>query len=158
MRLLKLFFSFRGRAGRAGFWIVSLTWGVLGNVLFYAWQESGVPEVPVGRNHLVDAAPMLVLMLVLLLPPLVSCVAVCVTRLHDRNKSAEWLLLFGFCPALLQTIASLNNLDSALMVWLMVLSGAITVWGLVELGCLRGTVGPNDYGPGPLVEARGATA
>jgi uncharacterized membrane protein YhaH (DUF805 family) len=27
---------------------------------------------------------------------------------------------------------------------------AITVWAFVELGCLRGTVGPNRYGPDPL--------
>jgi uncharacterized membrane protein YhaH (DUF805 family) len=30
---------------------------------------------------------------------------------------------------------------------------AITVWAFVELGCLRGTVGPNQYGPDPLEPA-----
>ena len=32
-------------------------------------------------------------------------------------------------------------------------SFAITVWAFVELGCLRGTVGPNQYGPDPLEPA-----
>jgi uncharacterized membrane protein YhaH (DUF805 family) len=32
-------------------------------------------------------------------------------------------------------------------------SFAITVWAFVELGCLRGTVGPNRYGPDPLEPA-----
>jgi uncharacterized membrane protein YhaH (DUF805 family) len=34
---------------------------------------------------------------------------------------------------------------------LMSLAGtAIAIWAFVELGCLRGTVGPNRYGPDPL--------
>jgi uncharacterized membrane protein YhaH (DUF805 family) len=32
-------------------------------------------------------------------------------------------------------------------------SFAITVWAFVELGCLRGTVGPNRFGPDPLMPA-----
>jgi uncharacterized membrane protein YhaH (DUF805 family) len=30
------------------------------------------------------------------------------------------------------------------------ISFGITVWAFVELGCLRGTMGPNRYGPDPL--------
>ena len=30
------------------------------------------------------------------------------------------------------------------------MSFAITVWAIVELGFLRGTLGPNRYGPDPL--------
>ena len=30
------------------------------------------------------------------------------------------------------------------------ISFGITVWAFVELGCLRGTVGSNRYGPDPL--------
>jgi uncharacterized membrane protein YhaH (DUF805 family) len=26
----------------------------------------------------------------------------------------------------------------------------LSLWGLIELGFLRGTVGPNQYGPDPL--------
>jgi uncharacterized membrane protein YhaH (DUF805 family) len=29
-------------------------------------------------------------------------------------------------------------------------SFAITIWAIVELGFLRGTIGPNRYGPDPL--------
>jgi uncharacterized membrane protein YhaH (DUF805 family) len=32
----------------------------------------------------------------------------------------------------------------------------ISIWGLVELGFLRGTVGPNQYGPDPLQTPSGA--
>ena len=45
-------------------------------------------------------------------------------RWHDRNKSGWWSLV-GYIP----------------------LVGP--VWMLVELGCLKGTNGPNQYGPAP---------
>jgi uncharacterized membrane protein YhaH (DUF805 family) len=51
-----------------------------------------------------------------------------------------------------ETLASLNALDSA-MVFLNILSLAITLWAFVELGFWRGTFGPNRYGPDPLDDA-----
>src|SRR4249920_1096564 len=118
----RLFFSFRGRANRAGFWLVSLTWGVLGLAFDAVWTATSAAQVPVGRNHFVDIAfalPMLVM--------LVSCVAVGIRRLHDRNKRAWWLLLFYVAPPVLQAIAPLGDLDSAVVVGLMVLSGALSL-------------------------------
>ena len=142
----RLFFSFRGRANRAAFWLVSLTWGVLGLAFDAIWSATGAAQVQVGRNHFVDVAfalPMLVM--------LVSCVAIGIRRLHDRNKSAWWLLLFYLAPPILQATAPLYEMESAVMVGLMVLSGALSLWALIELGCLRGTHGPNRYGPDPLL-------
>jgi uncharacterized membrane protein YhaH (DUF805 family) len=52
-------------------------------------------------------------------------VALYAKRWHDRNKSGWWTLI-GFVPII----------------------GAI--WIIVELGCLRGTVGQNTYGADPL--------
>ncbi len=80
----------------------------------------------------------------------ISCVAVGVTRLHDRNRGAWWTLLFYLAPPVMQTIASSYDLDAAVTVALMVLSGALSVWALIELGCLAGTPGRNRYGPNPL--------
>jgi uncharacterized membrane protein YhaH (DUF805 family) len=149
MNLFKLFFSFHGRVNRAGFWLVSVTWFILGGVMDYVWSESSAADIPVGRDHLVDT----VLILVMLLP-IASCLAVGVTRLHDRNKRAWWLLVFYLCPPVIETFASLANLDSAVivMVNLMVLSKIIMIWAFVELGCLRGTIGENRYGPDPLAD------
>jgi uncharacterized membrane protein YhaH (DUF805 family) len=147
MDWLKLFFSFRGRVNRAGFWTVSVTWFVLGEVLNYIWTASGTAEIPFSRDVVVDAA-----FIAAALPALASCLAVCVTRLHDRNKSAGWLVPFVFCPPLIEVIASLNDLAAALMVALMVLAGALSLWAFVELGLLRGTAGANAYGPDPLAD------
>jgi len=142
----RLFFSFRGRANRAAFWLVSLTWGVLGLAFDAIWSATGAAQVPVGRNHLVDAAFVLPLLVML-----VSCIAIGIKRLHDRNKHAWWVLLCYVAPPLLQSIAPLNELEAAPMVVLMVLSGALSLWALIELGCLRGTRGPNRFGPDPLL-------
>ena len=146
MNLLRLFFSFRGRAGRASFWLVSLAWVVLSLIFGVVWSATGAADVQVGHDRRVDAAFGL-WMLVLL----ASGLAIAVKRLHDRNKPAWWLLLFYVAPPAIETIAELNDLDSAATVWLMVLSGALSLWALLDLGCLRGTRGPNRYGPDPLL-------
>jgi uncharacterized membrane protein YhaH (DUF805 family) len=33
---------------------------------------------------------------------------------------------------------------------LTLVASAILIWAFVELACLRGTIGPNRYGPDPL--------
>ena len=38
-----------------------------------------------------------------------------------------------------------------------IVSFAHRLWALVELGCLRGTIGRNQYGPDPLAPTAGAT-
>ena len=78
-----------------------------------------------------------------------SGLAVGVKRLHDRDKSGWWILLFWLGPGLLggwQTTAP--NMDGSFM--LSLAAGAIAIWAFVELGCLRGTPGPNRFGPDPL--------
>jgi len=52
-------------------------------------------------------------------------VSTSVRRFHDRNKSGWWCLI-GFVP---------------------VIGG---FWLLIENGFLKGSVGPNQYGPDPL--------
>ena len=142
-RILRPFYAFSGRTNRTGFWTVSITWAVIAEVMDVIWAKSGAAESQVGESKLVAAA------VVLFAVPLLSLIAVGITRLHDRNKSGWWLLLFYLAPPVMQTFAALNDIDSAVMVWLMVISGVLTLWALVELGCRRGTAGPNRYGPMP---------
>ena len=52
-------------------------------------------------------------------------IAVGIKRFHDRNKSGVWILII-FVP----------------------LIGSL--WYLIECGFLKGTTGPNNYGPDPL--------
>lgn len=86
-------------------------------------------------------------LLVLYVPLLWIGLAVATKRLHDRDRSAWWLLLFYALPAVLSNVGDVvGGIGGVLS-----LAGlAISIWAMVELGLLRGTPGPNRYGPDPL--------
>jgi uncharacterized membrane protein YhaH (DUF805 family) len=145
--LASLFFSFRGRAARMAFWLVSITWFVVTEAFDYWWTERGLAAAEHHDRTIVNTALVLGS-----LPMLVSCFAICVRRLHDRGKSAWWLLVFVVGPVILQVAGSLNTLDAGPSVVLMVAALALAIWGFIELGCVPGTSGPNRYGLDPLLE------
>jgi uncharacterized membrane protein YhaH (DUF805 family) len=74
--------------------------------------------------------------------------ATAVKRLHDRNKSGWWIVPFFFAPILLGKVADWLG-DSYLTDFLMFVMIALSLWGFVEIPCLRGTTGPNRFGPDP---------
>jgi uncharacterized membrane protein YhaH (DUF805 family) len=73
--------------------------------------------------------------------------ATTIRRLHDRNKSGWWILAFLVAPPLLRGITDGLNEWSVAAVVLSVAAMALTVWGFVELLFIRGTSGPNRFGP-----------
>jgi uncharacterized membrane protein YhaH (DUF805 family) len=135
--LVDLLFSFQGRINRGKYWLAALlyiiAWIVLG---FIAW---GLMTVSYMLGAIIAA--------LLLLATMVSGVFVGIKRLHDRDKGGWWLALFYLVPGILEGIgSSIGGIGFVLS-----LAGfAISVWAFVELGCLRGTDGPNQYGPDPL--------
>jgi uncharacterized membrane protein YhaH (DUF805 family) len=75
--------------------------------------------------------------------------AVTVKRLHDHDKSAAWYFLYGLAPPSLFA-AAINLYSDGLFIlaWILfALSIAGLLWVMVELGLVRGTPGPNRYGP-----------
>jgi uncharacterized membrane protein YhaH (DUF805 family) len=70
-------------------------------------------------------------------------------RLHDRNKSGWWNVPFFIAPNLLGKLADGLD-DSYAAVFLTLVAFVLGFWGFVELICLRGTRGPNRFGPDPL--------
>ena len=85
-------------------------------------------------------------------PLLAAGVSVCVRRLHDRGKSAWWLLLFLVTPGGLATFAQpwAASDKTVLVAGPLVLAAlALVVWFWIEIGFLRGHKGPNRYGPDP---------
>ena len=130
-------FSFDGRINRAKYWLMVLisllVMGIAFGLLF-AMGFSTIGFVVAGVFYL----------------GLLYCgVAVGAKRLHDRNKSGWWLLVFYLLPNVLSGVGTMSG--SATLNGVMSLASfAILIWALVELGCLRGTIGPNQYGPDPL--------
>jgi uncharacterized membrane protein YhaH (DUF805 family) len=74
--------------------------------------------------------------------------ATAVKRLHDRNKSGWWIVPFFIAPILLSKVGDWLG-DSYPADLLMLVMIALSLWGFVEVLCLSGTSGPNQFGPDP---------
>ena len=64
------------------------------------------------------------------------------------NRAKYWIAAIVY-PALLDGVG--RTMNSPIVFGLASL--AVSIWAIVELGFLRGTTGPNQYGPDPLVVA-----
>lgn len=118
-----LLFSFEGRIPRRTFWLTSLavTFGTyaLLGALVFAIAAPGESDGSVLPSIVLGMAAML-----FYIPLLWMSLALQVKRWHDRDKGGAWIFI-NFIP----------------------LIGPI--WAFVEVGCLRGTVGANQFGPDP---------
>ncbi|MDQ2954603.1 MAG: DUF805 domain-containing protein [Pseudomonadota bacterium] len=142
MNLFTLLFSFRGRINRAKYWLAVLIYlislSILWAIVYWYELEGGA----------------LIAVAVFALPIWVSGIAVGIKRLHDRDKSGWWILLFYFGPQVLNGLATAaGENEQILSLLLSTASVALGIWAIVELGCLRGTPGPNRFGPDPLAKA-----
>ena len=133
-----LWFGFTGRANRAKYWLV-----VLINILILVV----VAGLLFGVLPWVAAIAVMGLVYIALF---ISFLAISIKRLHDRNKPAWWVAVFVVIPVALSIVALSLGTDTGLGMILNLAQIAISIWAFVELGCLRGTVGPNDYGEDPL--------
>lgn len=171
-------FGFRGRINRAKLWafilIVIAFWVVACLAVVFALGPRNIADVADGVAPAKVLSGNAVIMPVLIalgagyVALIWAAFAVAVKRLHDRGKSAWWLLVFYVLPALLNVPRQAAFVHSAMdgtLVHMMqqgsqlggpiatIASGAaslIYLWAFVELYCLRGTVGDNRYGPDPL--------
>jgi uncharacterized membrane protein YhaH (DUF805 family) len=149
MPLSQLLFSFQGRLNRKPYWLTILATVVIIILLIvFALMMFGEHDFWAGGL-------LLVLLVILYIPLIWISLAIGAKRLHDRDKSAWWLLLFYLVPSVLSTA---GNHAGDIGIILQLVSFAITVWAFVELGCLRGTVGPNRFGPDPRAPAMLAAA
>jgi uncharacterized membrane protein YhaH (DUF805 family) len=136
MHISNLLFSFAGRLNRAPYWLASIAMIAAAAVLV------GIAITIAGRSTMAIVIGGLVLLLMIWIS-----LALTIKRLHDRNKSAWWVLLFYFAPSILQAVG--HGVASAGVI-LPLIGLGISIWALVELGFLRGTTGPNSYGNDPL--------
>ena len=90
---------------------------------------------------------LIVIAIIVIIPSVISGAAAGVRRLHDRDKSGWWLVLFYLAPVVLDGI---GRSAGSIGIVFSVISFAISVWAFVELGCLRGTIAGNRYGPDPV--------
>jgi uncharacterized membrane protein YhaH (DUF805 family) len=149
--LLEFLFGASGRINRAKYWRSLLILGVAGTFVgVILLTAAGI------------ATPLFIIMVIIVfIPWLMWGIAINTERLHDRDKSAWWLVLFYGLPAVLSGLAEAawfaglaGPMMPAILGVLSWVSFALTLWGFVEIGCLRGTAGPNRHGANPLLQAR----
>ena len=146
-------FSPSGRTNRARYWLYSIVYGILWATAWVVFLFS-VPRLTALGG--VGTALVIVVGLALVVAGL-PILFISIRRLHDREKSGFWIFLFIFAPNLLSGVAEAITDPTAALV-LGLASIAISIWAFVELGCLKGTTGPNDFGPDPLENPAGTAA
>lgn len=168
-------FSFEGRINRAKYWyalyagvinclFLLVVWAFVLGAIFGAGVKSvhldiydifnDPPSFPF-RVSFGDSGPASLVSLLFYAggtPILVAATrflaATTVKRLHDRNKSGWWIVPFGIAPILLAKAGDRLG-DSYPADFVMLIATALSLWGFVEMLCLRGTRGPNRFGPDP---------
>lgn len=137
-----LLFGYDGRIGRLHYWLGLLAaWAI--TIFFAGFAE----EVTAGTGDIGRYVAFAFIVGTLIWVHS----AVTVKRLHDRDKSAWWYLLYGVAPAGLFVSGIYLYAGRALNLAtiLFVVSIAGLIWVIVELGFLRGADGPNRHGPAP---------
>jgi uncharacterized membrane protein YhaH (DUF805 family) len=160
MDLKSLFFSFTGRINRAKYWLGIL---ILFVALFAVSAVAFLIMWAVRDQYVLN----IVLGVAFQIVGIWASLGLYIKRLHDRDKSGWWLLLFYGAPfgLMLATFywfgmfALMSNPNmppdpnqiAAGPIIIATLAGmGIALWGFVEIACLRGTEGPNRFGPDPL--------
>jgi uncharacterized membrane protein YhaH (DUF805 family) len=150
--IVGLLFSYQGRINRGKYWLAVLIYiaiSVVVTAIGSIMLGNGILEMAdeaddgVILGLLSKGIGFVLIVLIIYIPMIVSGIFVGIKRLHDRDKSGWWLLLFYLVPALLNELSHVSFIFS-------LASFAISIWMFVELGCLRGTAGTNRYGPDPL--------
>jgi uncharacterized membrane protein YhaH (DUF805 family) len=138
--------SLDGRINRLPYWLGSLILLAIGCVLVlilialspYVGPQGSWIKLPLSLFLLALSAPLVV------------------KRLHDRNKSEHfaWLLYAPFSLSMVFDFLGITSDEPNVPgVILAVINAVIAIWFFIELGCLRGTVGPNRFGPDPLASS-----
>jgi uncharacterized membrane protein YhaH (DUF805 family) len=147
VNLVDLFLSTDGRINRLRFWIGTLILAAISTAaMMLNLAVFGVSQTAVLISVLVAFA---------LAYPSYALMA---KRFQDRDKPGT-LALIGIVPTfvvnLLYTFRVLDPVEpSAVSRFLDVILVIVALWILVELGCLKGTQGPNRYGPDPLGQSQ----
>lgn len=163
------FFSFRGRLGRKAFWIgfagltsasMILSWlldqsaptiashfpRLLGS-LFHSELSTLGFQITTAQKYIFVFFIISVLLAVLA-APLYMSLAIEAKRLHDRGRSAWWVVPLNLIPTLVSGPSLGLPLPASIA--LAAAGAGLLAWAVVELGFLRGEAGTNRYGPDPL--------
>ncbi len=142
-----LYTSLEGRIGRQSYWIGIVGFIVIGIIAYL------IINAIFGIMTMVGLVILFVVQLALLYPSY----ALMGKRFQDRDKPASYALILIALSILNGLLGIFGITHDAIgqptaIGWIFNIAQIIVgIWFLVELGFLRGTVGPNQYGPDPIV-------
>ena len=145
MSMTQLLFSFQGRLNRKPYWLTNIA-VVIGIIILVV-----LALVMVGERRFAEAFLTIAILVILYIPLFWVSLALGAKRLHDRDKSAWWLLLFYIAPEVASGISATRWTTWA---WSCIWSASLSLSGpLSNSASCAAPVGPNRYGPDPLAPA-----
>ena len=156
--LLQFLFGLHGRLSRRGFWLFAALAAALNLALglsYYVYEtryggfETGMPA-PWPTSAGGKAAVLSWFLLQVLLQ--FASITVCLRRLHDRGRSAGWLIPYVALPYALFVLSqywSQTRHGDPLGPAAGVAALAIAALAFLDLACLKGMTGTNRFGPDP---------
>lgn len=175
-------FGFSGRINRAKIWLfvlIAIAAAIVGLAIIcfgFDWSATmaalkdhpkGTPldphAIPYPASKGVVSIVALAVLAILFIAMTWAKLAIYAKRLHDRAKSAWWLVLYLGVPAVLHCFACTTaggppcagpkyllahaSAGGRIAFWVAALIG---LWVFIDLFCLKGTKGANKYGADPL--------
>lgn len=173
MGALHYLFGFTGRLNRAKVWLylliaigIGCVFGIIAAIGFDVsqtirsivdqaranprqidWSQVACPAMKGPVSYVA-----LALLIVLYVAAIWIKLAVYAKRLHDRNRSAWWLLAYMVLPAVLTGYHMLHAKGAPFGGVAHGLALLIGLWVFIDLWCLSGTKGSNRFGVDPLAK------
>jgi uncharacterized membrane protein YhaH (DUF805 family) len=162
MSLTDLLFSFKGRINRKPWWLATIAAGLAASVITAVIEiiarSSGHVAVDPVTSQTEPTGLLGFAVLAVGLANMWIGFALSVKRLHDRDRTGWWLVwqLLSIILAVILIVVAIVVPEEQRPLWYALGGGAgvlafvISVWLFVQIGFLRGTQGPNRFGPDPL--------
>ncbi|MFC6487931.1 DUF805 domain-containing protein [Nitratireductor sp. GCM10026969] len=162
MNPIPLLTTFEGRISRSKLWIGVLYLIILSAIFYailYPFFGTAIFTSPYSDGLTARALASLITTALFAWPS----TAIAVKRLRDRNRPL-WFVAIFWAPTVITILAQLAGIGfermqaqgevimvpNMLGMTISLLGLPVALWALVELGFLKGTVGPNPHGPDPL--------
>ncbi len=158
----QLLFGFKGRITRLYWWVTSLVVSVVAGMLtqsleFWA-QEMGTGAIDTETGMFEPTGAFGIGVGVIALFNLWINFALSVKRLHDRDRKGWWIAVvyLAIIVAVLLGVATMMQPEGQreplnfAAVSAVFAASCLMIWMFIEIGFLKGTQGPNRFGPDPL--------
>lgn len=158
----QLLFSFKGRIQRLYWWVTSLVVGTVAGMLTSSlefWAEQvGSGMINPETQEFEAVGPFEIGLGAIFILNIWINLAVSVKRLHDRNRTGWWIAALYLTLFLAIALGAATMMQpegqreplNGMAVTAVLAVSFLMIWMFIEIGFLKGTQGPNRFGPDPL--------